>query len=84
MPTVLVAFGAPASRWSWAFTPGGEERRVTYAREATTGSRLLELWLGLFALAALVLLLGAGWLRSFLPAARPPRLRDDLNLLPGR
>jgi hypothetical protein len=38
---------------------------------------MVRLWLGLFALAALAMLLVAGWLRFFVPAARhSQRVRD--------
>jgi hypothetical protein len=39
--------------------------------------RLLRVWLALFALAALTMLLAAGWLRFFVPAVRhASRVRD--------
>jgi hypothetical protein len=44
-------------------------------------SRMLRLSLGLFALAALAMLLAAAWLRSFVPSARhPTRVRDITSL----
>ena len=43
---------------------------------ATTEPRILRLYLGLFALAALTMLLAAAWLRSFVPARHATRVRD--------
>lgn len=51
------------------------ERDVTWTTHAR--QQMLRFSLGLFALAALTMLLVAGWLRFFVPAARQaPRVRD--------
>jgi hypothetical protein len=57
-------------------------RRLQHEIDVTTWTprtepRMLRFSLTLFALAALAMLLAAGWLRFFVPAARhAPRLRD--------
>ncbi len=60
------------------------ERDVTWTTHAR--QRMLRFSLGLFALAALTMLLVAGWLRFFVPGARQaPRVRDVSWLQqPGR
>jgi hypothetical protein len=52
---------------------GGDD--MTYDRRAEP--RWYRLYLGLFALAALAMLLATGWLRFFVPARQgAPRVRD--------
>jgi hypothetical protein len=47
--------------------------------------RLLRLFVAFFALAALAVLLAAGWVRFFVPTRHPARVRDiTLLAQPGR
>jgi len=51
------------------------ESHVTYAATRPE-PRLLRLYLGLFALVALMMLLAAAWLRFLVPSRQETRVRD--------
>jgi hypothetical protein len=45
-------------------------------------SRMLRVWLGMFALAALALVLVTGWLRFLVPSRHGARVRDVMSWVP--